>query len=124
LNIRQSQARPFWEFAVAGLVAEDSVGARFPQLAEALPSTETGTWRVLPDGTMETTWRLREGACWHDGHPLTSDDLVFTAGVVQERDYTFLRETVFDLVEAVDPLDARSFVVRWKEPFIDADLLF
>lgn len=124
LNIRQSQARPFWEFAVAGLALEDAIGARHPQLAEALPSTDAGTWRLYPDGRMETTWRLREGVRWHDGRPITSDDLIFTALVAQDRDLTFVRETVYDLTEGVDALDARTVVVRWKRPYIDADLLF
>jgi len=30
-----------------------------PYLAEALPKLETDTWRVFPDGRMETTWHLR-----------------------------------------------------------------
>ena len=33
-----------------------------PYLAEALPQLHTSTWQVMPDGRMETTWRLRQGA--------------------------------------------------------------
>ena len=43
-----------------------------PQLAADLPSLEKGTWRLNADGTMETTWRIRPNAMWHDGTPLTS----------------------------------------------------
>src|SRR5438093_7652528 len=35
---------------------EDGDVAR-PQLAESLPSIEEGSWRMLPGGAMETTWR-------------------------------------------------------------------
>src|SRR2546427_292921 len=40
-----------------------------PLLAEAVPTIENGLWKLLPDGRMETTWRIRNGALWHDGTP-------------------------------------------------------
>src|SRR6266498_3918700 len=46
-------------------------------LAERLPQLNTDSWKVAPDGTMETTYRLRPGLTWHDGQPLTADDFVF-----------------------------------------------
>src|SRR5205823_1484694 len=42
-----------------------------PYLAEALPALNTDTWKVFPDGRMETTWRLHPNLTWHDGTPLT-----------------------------------------------------
>lgn len=43
------------------------------------------TYRVHPDGK---TWtlRLREGGMWHDGTPLTSDDVIFTIATIQNPD--------------------------------------
>jgi ABC-type transport system substrate-binding protein len=35
------------------------------------------TWRVFPDGRMETTFRLRANLTWHDGEPLSGADFVF-----------------------------------------------
>src|SRR2546427_1826504 len=52
-------------------------GTRYAELTEALPSTADGTWKINADGTMETTWKLRPNIKWHDGQPVTSDDLVF-----------------------------------------------
>src|SRR5947208_1466741 len=46
----------------------------YPVLAEAVPQLNTDTWRVLPDGRMETVYKLRPGLTWHDGHALTADD--------------------------------------------------
>src|SRR5947199_7569871 len=60
------------------------------QLAEAVPTIANGGWTLLPDGRMETTWRIRAGARWHDGTPLTSDDLVFTTTVDQNKDVPIL----------------------------------
>src|SRR5262245_36533465 len=48
-----------------------------PQLVEALPELNTDTWRLFPDGRMETSYTLRPNLTWHDGTPLTSDDFVF-----------------------------------------------
>src|SRR6266545_4172767 len=35
-----------------------------PYLASELPSIEKNTWKVLPDGRMETTYKLRTDAKW------------------------------------------------------------
>src|SRR5713226_9035274 len=53
-------------------------GTPSPRLLAELPSVEKGTWRVLPDGTMETTYKLRPDAKWHDGTPFTADDVAFS----------------------------------------------
>ena len=34
---------------------------------EAVPTLENGLWKVLPDGRMETSWRLKPGLVWQDG---------------------------------------------------------
>lgn len=66
------------DLVTAGLAKPDPEKVLRPQLAEAVPSVENGFWRVFPDGRMETTWRLASGARWHDGRPVTTDDLRFT----------------------------------------------
>src|SRR3954466_2988451 len=50
----------------AGLSAVDDSGTLRPVLAESVPTVENGLWQVFPDGRMETTWKLRPGARWHD----------------------------------------------------------
>ena len=57
-----------------------------PVLAEAIPSFENGLWKVFPDGQMETTWKIREGARWHDGTPFTSGDVLFTSKLEQDKE--------------------------------------
>lgn len=94
----------------------------YPVLAEAVPQLNTDTWRVFPDGRMETVYRLRPDLTWHDGHPLTADDFVFTkpaqafvieSGIEQIRPES--RE--MDEIVAQDP---RTVVIRWKRPFSEA----
>src|SRR5438094_4205357 len=56
----------------ADLALLDDQGNPRPYLAEALPQLDTDTWKVFPDGTMETTYRLKADLVWHDGKPLTA----------------------------------------------------
>ena len=118
------QGRSIQELALAGLTTSDPLGNLHPQLAEAVPSLENGLWTVFPDGRMETTWRIREGALWHDGTPFTSQDLVFTAAVVLDPEVPALASVTYRAVEGVDAPDPRTVTVRWKVPFIKADGMF
>ncbi|HEY3116902.1 MAG TPA: hypothetical protein VGK54_09185, partial [Chloroflexota bacterium] len=61
----------------ADLVLLDDQSNPMPYLAEALPQLDTNTWKLFPDGRMETTYRLRSNLIWHDGTPLAADDFVF-----------------------------------------------
>ncbi len=108
----------------AGLAVDDVAGTLHPQLAETVPTTENAMWELYPDGRMRITWKLREGTRWHDGTPFTSDDLLFTARVGQDRDLAVLRDPAYDFVDAVTAPDPRTIVVSWKQPYIRADRMF
>lgn len=107
-----------------GLTANNDQDVRIPRLAEAVPSTENGLWRTFPDGRMETTWTLKSGPRWHDGTPVTSDDLVFTFSVVNDADLPIFGHIAFRSMEAVEAPDARTIRVKWNRPYINADALF
>ncbi len=107
-----------------GLAQEDSGGFLQPELAEAVPTVENGLWRVFSDGGMETTWRIRQGAAWQDGTPFTAEDMLFTARVSQDREVPNFRNPFLEMVEGLTASDPRTLVVRWKQPFIEADWLF
>ncbi len=113
-----------YELVSAGTTLLDDQSELQPQLAQAVPSLENGLWRLLPEGRMETTWKLRPGLTWHDGTPLTSADVMFTALIDQDNEIPFVRHAPYSAVEAVDAPDAETVVVRWKQPYIDADQLF
>jgi peptide/nickel transport system substrate-binding protein len=82
-----------------------------------------GQWRLLPDGRMETTWKLRSGVVWHDGAPFTAEDLVFTTMVAQDKSLAMLLDPAYEYIESVAAPDPMTFVARWKQPFIGADRL-
>jgi peptide/nickel transport system substrate-binding protein len=107
-----------------GLSVFDNGGALRPILSEAVPSVENGLWKVLPDGTMETTWRIRDGAMWHDGTPVTSADLEFTVALTRDRELAVFRDAETDAIESAEAPDERTIVVRWKRPVVKADNLF
>lgn len=94
------------------------------QLAEAVPTFENGLWRVLPDGRMETTWKIRPGARWHDGTPFTSADMLFTTRLEQDRELPVQRSPAYDLVTSIEAPDPQTVTVAWKSPFIEADEFF
>jgi peptide/nickel transport system substrate-binding protein len=108
----------------AGLGVQDDRDVLRPSLAEAIPSIENGLWVLLPDGRMETTWRIRPGVRWHDGTPLSIADLLFTAVVARDRDVPVLLDQTFELVERIEALDERTVKVSWSSPYIAADALF
>ena len=112
------------ELVSPGLVLFDNFGALRPLLVEAVPSIENGLWRVLPDGRMETTWRIKPEARWQDGTPLTSEDLSFTLAVSMDRELAVFGHKYYGLIEGVETPDSRTVTVRWKQPLIQADWLF
>lgn len=59
----------------SSLVRFDERGLPYGDLAE--------TWGVSKDGT-RYSFSIRKGAAWHDGQPLTSADVVFTIGLLQD----------------------------------------
>lgn len=108
----------------AGLTLVDSDGERRGWLADSAPTVENGSWRVAPDGTMETTWTIRPNAVWHDGTPFTAEDVLFTAQVARDRELIVFRHIALDAIQTVEAPDPRTLLVKWKQPYIDANILF
>ncbi len=108
----------------AGMSVQDNTGVYRPQLAEAVPSLANGLWQLYPDGTMETTWNIRTDAQWHDGAPVTPQDLIFAATVGQDRDLQISRHKGLVLIDSMEATGPRTITVRWKQPYIEADRTF
>ena len=125
LPLRQisGPANPFTAVRVfnAGLAINDEREVPRPYLAEALPALNTDTWRVFPDGRMETTYRLKPNLTWHDGAPLTADDFAFAYRVYASPELGRAASPPIAQIEEVRAPDARTVVVAWRQPFADAD---
>ncbi len=74
-------------------------------------------YQVSEDGTVYT-FRLRSNVFWHDGQPLTADDVVFTIQAIQDPDFKgapYLADLWRDV--AVEKVDERTVRFTLNEPF-------
>lgn len=98
-----------------GLVSVEADGSLLPALAES--------WRYSEDG-LTLTFTLREGATWHDGVPVTADDVAFTYGLMQADDFpgaAELRQLWQSVVIAVvDDQTVQFTLSQPYAPFIEA----
>ncbi len=104
----------------AGLSLRDGRGQSLPYLVDALPQLNTDSWRVFPDGRMETTYRLRPNLVWHDGTPLSAQDWVFSFQVYSTPEFGHASSPPVGLMESVEATDVRTLVIRWKQPYVEA----
>ena len=117
-----------WEFTKrafnAYLAVIDSDSIPRPYLAEALPQLTSDSWRVFPDGRMETTYRLKPNLTWHDSRPLAADDFVFSYQVYSSRGLggTFISSPQDQMEDVLAP-DARTVVIRWRTLYPQAGAL-
>lgn len=99
----------------------DEKAESHPYLAEALPQLNTDTWRVFPDGRMETMHRLRPNLTWHDGAPLTAEDFVFGWKVYSSPELGVSGSQPVRQMEEIAAPDSRTVVIRWRQPYPSAD---
>jgi len=99
------------------LAEADDKGTFVPGVAAKLPSIDDGTWRILPDGGSETTWSLNPKATWHDGTAISPADVVFSWQVAIAPDVPYKARSAAAQIDDIEPIDAQTFVIRWKEVF-------
>ena len=107
----------------ATLSVNDERGRTSPFLAEALPQLDTDTWKLFPDGTMETTYRLKQNLSWHDGQALTAADFVFAWQVYRTPEYGQDRSRPGVWMSNVEAPDPHTLVVSWSQRYADAGKL-
>jgi len=108
-------SRYFREFPNAYLTTYNAQDEPVPWLVTELPSIDDGSWKVLDDGRMEVTWRLRRGVKWHDGTELTSEDLKFSWEVSKDPTTAVAPQSVARFVEAVATPDPYTAVFTWAQ---------
>lgn len=92
-----------------GLVQYDHAGRFIPALAES--------WTVSEDGR-SLQFTLRSGLVWHDGEPITTADVAFTYGLLQQEALP-----AADAVKAlwqtitINPIDERTIEFVLAEPY-------
>lgn len=92
-----------------------------PKLAAELPSLETGSWQVNPDGSMDVTWKLRPNVKWQDGTAFTSQDLLFTYSVYKNPELPNRHSAPLQIMTSAAAPDPHTYVVHWSQTFVRAD---
>jgi peptide/nickel transport system substrate-binding protein len=96
-----------------GLTTVDKQGRVVPDLAESWSIDENNVY----------TFKLRSDQYWHDGQPITADDVIFTLSILQDPevfslpDLTSLWRTVE--IEKVDDFTVRFGLSQPYTPFLD-----
>jgi peptide/nickel transport system substrate-binding protein len=111
-----------WSALGSGFLAYFKQGTSdpVPFLAEALPSVEKGTWKVLPDGRMETTYAIKRNATWHDGAPITAQDWVFAYQARNAPELPAHNAVVEKRLSQVVAVDDHTLFLEWREPYMYA----
>jgi len=98
----------------SGLVKFDSSGVPQPDLAES--------WGISKDGTIYN-FALRKTASWHDGVPVSSDDVIFTVELMRSEESPLPADLkAFGNEIEVSALDTQTVQFRLPEafaPFLD-----
>ncbi len=105
----------------AGLTTTQPSEQTVPWIARKIPSLSDGDWKLLPDGGMEVTWKLRPDVKWHDGSPLISKD--FALGLDVRLDPALaISQTGVEQVSGVGTPDDETLVVSYKAPYVYANI--
>ena len=116
-------AREMANIVNAHLVAIQQDGSPTPRLLSELPSFERGTWRVLPDGRMETTYKLRPNVFWHDGTAFSSDDVIFSWQVGRDPEVPNGNQEATRLITRMEATDPNTIIATWESAYPYADRL-
>jgi peptide/nickel transport system substrate-binding protein len=104
----QEGSRIFYE-PMAGW---DPEGNLVPNLAASIPNVEDGT--LSKDG-MSVVWKLKSGVKWHDGAPVTADDLVFNWEYSRDPATAAVTSGAYNNI-TVEKVDNLSVQVKFTKP--------
>jgi peptide/nickel transport system substrate-binding protein len=77
------------------------------------------SWEISRDGLV-ITFHLRRGVRWHDGHPFTADDVLFTYQLTVDPKTPTAYSGDFLKVKKAEVLDAHTFRATYDKPFAPA----
>jgi peptide/nickel transport system substrate-binding protein len=104
----QDGSRIFYE----PLASWDPDGNLVPILAAEIPSVQNGG--VAKDGK-SVTWKLKKGVQWHDGKPLTADDVVFNWEYAADPATASVTSGTYKDIKA-QKLDSHTVKVTFQKP--------
>lgn len=105
----------------SGLVRNNNKGEWIPDLAAETPSRQNGG--ISANG-LTLTYRLRANVTWHDGAPLTADDVKFTWQMIMDPKVNIKNREGYDKIRAIDTPDQYTVIVHFREYYPDMLSLF
>ncbi|MGN7386107.1 ABC transporter substrate-binding protein [Sporosarcina sp. SAFN-015] len=82
-----------------------------------VPKEDIAESFTMTDDKLTYTFKLREDIRFHDGEPLTADDVIFTIeSVLDDKNSSFLKSD-FNEVESLKKIDDYEFELKLKHPF-------
>ena len=90
-----------------GLTRFGPDGSVLPGLAES--------WEIAPDG-LSWVFTLREGVTFHDGLPLTAEDVAFSFERAMAEDSTNAQKQLFEGINSVNVIDDRTVEIGLDTP--------
>ena len=110
LDWNNSADRDVNRLLFSGLIRFDSHGLPQPDLAES--------WGTSPDGTLYN-FTIRSNAVWHDGQPVSSDDVIFTIEMIKSSGSLFPQDIkdLWSQIEVKQFPDGKTFQFKLPEPF-------
>jgi len=106
LNSSNAPDRDVSRLIFSGLMRYDGNGAPQPDLAES--------WGFSKDGTIYTL-NLRKNAVWHDGQPVTADDVIFTLGLIR-KGADIIPVDLQDFWKDIEAVRLSDLVVQFRLP--------
>ena len=110
LDWNNSADRDIDRLLFSGLLRFDERGLPQKDLAEG--------WGVMPDGTVYN-FTIRPNALWHDGEPVTSDDVIFTIEMMKSEGSLYppdIKE-LWSTIE-ITRLDEKNLKFTLPEPYV------
>ena len=109
LDWNNSADRDVNRLIFSGLIRFDSHGLPQPDLAES--------WGTSSDGTLYN-FSIRPGAVWHDGEPVTADDVIFTIELIKSSGSLFPQD-IKDLWSQIEikRFNDKTLQSKLPEPF-------
>ena len=110
LDWNNSADRDVNRLLFSGLLRLDSQGLPQKDLAEG--------WGVMPDGTVYN-FTIRPDALWHDGEPVTSEDVIFTIDMMKSEGSLYPADIkeLWSKIE-VTRLDEKNLKFTLPEPYV------
>jgi ABC-type transport system substrate-binding protein len=108
-----------------GLWKKNSDGSYSPELAEELSGLQDDMIGI-PGNNINI--KLKEDIYWHDGDPITSEDVVYTfeyfRAFMEEKQYFSNLDADYSRIKEINIVNEKSFTIVFEEPVKDWKKLF